>query len=155
MSTTTQLATTQDAPRKPGAPLGNTNRIRHGMRGSSLPRNCRHIESSTNKFRLHCEQAVLDARGEIVLTDAIYINTAFRAERHAQLAQRWLFLKGDAMSDGDRLAYSREVVKASAERDKAVAALRLDAEQRSDVWATLHQNAVEARTRDAGEEAQQ
>jgi hypothetical protein len=78
---------------------------------------------------------VLEVRSEITLIDAAYINTAFRCERHAQLAQRWLAMEAESMTPGDRLNYSREVARASAERDKAIAALRLD--ERSgfdDLW---------------------
>jgi hypothetical protein len=57
--------------------------------------------------------------------DAALINTAFRAERHAQLAQRWLAREADSMTPADRLSYSREVARASEARDKAIAALDL------------------------------
>ena len=41
------------------------------------------------------------------------------------------------MTPGDRLAYSREVVRASAERDKAIAALELPVRPSMDPWASL------------------
>ena len=58
-----------------------------------LPAGCGHIRRATLDFRRQVENEILLARGEITLTDAAYVSTAFRAERHAQLAQRWLAKK--------------------------------------------------------------
>lgn len=79
----------------------------------------------------------MEARGEITLTDAAYVNTAYRAERHAQLAQRWLALEAENMTPADRLNYSREVTKASESRDKAIAALNLPKRPDADPWQLL------------------
>jgi hypothetical protein len=88
-------------------------------------------------FRRELEAAVMEARGEITLVDAAYVNTAYRAERHAQLAQRWLAMEAAEMTPADRLNYSREVVRASAERDKAIAALDLPKRHSADYWSSL------------------
>jgi hypothetical protein len=76
----------------------------------------------------------MEARGEVTLTDAAFVNTAYRAERHAQLAQRWLALEAENMTPADRLNYSREVVRASAERDKAIQALCLPKRPDASPW---------------------
>lgn len=129
-ATTTQPEATEKN-HQGGAPKENTNAMthglsaRHGLRGSGLPKGCGHIRRAINVFRRAIEAAVFDDRGEISLTDAAHINTAFRWERHAQLAQRWLMFQAETLSDADRLAYSRDVAKASTERDKSIAALRL------------------------------
>jgi hypothetical protein len=120
-----------------GAPKGSMNNFRHGMRGSGLPKHCGHVQRATCHFRRQLERAVLDAKGEINIVDAAFINSAYRAERHGQLAQRWLMLEAEQMSAADRLAYSREVVKASESRDRAIAALKLDRKP-SDIWEALH-----------------
>jgi hypothetical protein len=133
---TAQATTSVKPAGKPGPPYGSANAIRHGMRGSAMPKGCHHIDRATSHFRRQLEAAVFEARGEITLVDAAYVNTAYRAERHAQLAQRWLYREADKMSAADRLNYSREVVKASESRDKAIASLKLDY-QASDVWASL------------------
>jgi hypothetical protein len=138
MTTTTTLAErNHNAPASGGAPLGNRNNQRHGMRGSGLPKGCGHIRAATNVFRRQIESEVLAARGEITLVDSAYVNTAFRAERHAQLAMRWLTLEAENMSPADRLAYSREVVTASIARDKAIAALNLPRRPDADPWRLL------------------
>lgn len=134
-------ATTQPtdaAERRGGAPIGNANRMRHGLRGSGLPAGCGHIRKAVNDFRRQLEDAILEARGEITLVDAANVSTAFRWEKHAQLAQRWLRLEAESMSPADRLAYSRDVARASAERDKAIAALGLPERPNGDDWHTVH-----------------
>jgi hypothetical protein len=140
----------QQDQRRPGPPLGSANAIRHGMRGSAMPKGCHHIDRATCHFRRQLEGAVLEARGEITLVDAAFVNTAYRAERHAQLAQRWLYREATSMTPADRLNYSREVVKASESRDKAIAALNLT-KRPSDLWATLesHQINHDSDTRDS------
>jgi hypothetical protein len=137
MPPATQLATTDAKPNKGGAPLGNRNGMRHGLRGSGLPKGCHHIERATSHFRRQVEDAVVEARGEISLLDAAFINSAYRAERHAQLAQRWLAKEAENMTPADRLAYSREVAKASKMRDEALAALGLPQRPSTAPWATL------------------
>ena len=146
-TTAPQLPSTQHT-RRGGAPRGNTNGMRHGLRGAGLPKGCQHIQRATCQFRRQLESAVFDARGEITLVDASYVNTAYRAERHAQLAQRWLMRESEAMTPADRLNYSREVVRASAERDKAITALNLPKRPDSDPWQLLqsHHNAARSDT---------
>jgi hypothetical protein len=84
---------------------------------------------------------VFAIRGEVSLVDAAYINTAYRWERHAQLAARWLHLHGAEMDHATRLAYSRDVARASTERDKALASLKLS-ERDANPWTTLNEASV-------------
>ncbi len=79
----------------------------------------------------------MDARGEVALSDASLINSAYRWERHAQLAQRWMLKDSANMSAADRLNYSREVARASTERDKCIAAMKLPVAADADPWASL------------------
>lgn len=102
------------------------NHLRHGLHAGQLPRDAKHIEIRMNILRRNLEAAVLEARGEVTLTDAAAVQTATRWERHALLAQRWLTKQYDKLTPEQRLTFSREVAKASAERDKALACLRLD-----------------------------
>jgi hypothetical protein len=111
--------------------------MRHGMRGAGLPVGCERIGREANKLRRALEDEVIQARGEISLVDASFINTCYRAERHAQLAQKWLAREAEAMTPADRLHYSREVVRASESRDKALAALRLPQRPDADPWHAL------------------
>jgi hypothetical protein len=49
------------------------------------------------------------------------------------------------MDDATRLAYSREIARASAERDKAIAALRLDRSVAQSIWDAIDANGNGAR----------
>ena len=69
-------------------------------------------------------------KGEVNLQDAACIQTCLRWERHACLAQRWLTKMQADLKPEQRLTFSREIARASAERDKSLASLRLDKEVR-------------------------
>lgn len=124
-------------PKKPGAPLGNVNNLRHGLRAGQLPKDAKYIENRLNAFRRQLEAAVFEAKGEVSLVDAATIQTCLRWERHAALAQRWLNKQYAELKPEQRLTFSREVARASAERDKALATLKLDTATH-DPWADFY-----------------
>ena len=68
-----------------GPPKGNRNGIRHGLRAGKLPLDCAHIEQQINALRRQLEDAVMDARKQVTLTDAACILTATKWERHSCL----------------------------------------------------------------------
>ncbi|MCP4539188.1 MAG: hypothetical protein GY832_18785 [Chloroflexi bacterium] len=117
--------------KKPGAPRNNRNAIRHGLKSGSLPKDCRYVENRLNDFRRKLEDAVLAAKGEVSIPDAACIQTAGRWERHAALAQRWLTKEYDNLKPLEKLKFSSEISRASAERDKSLKLLELDVEQES------------------------
>ena len=80
---------------------------------------------------------MIELCGEVGLADAAAINSAVRWERHAMLAQRWLRVDAGDMDASTRLAYSRDVAKASSERDKCIRALGLEPSKRIDPWSVL------------------
>ena len=125
-------------PGRSGPPKGNTNGMRHGLRAGKLPKDARYIENRLNAFRRTLEQAVLDSRNEVNLTDAACIQTCIRWERHAELAQRWLTKAGDTLKPAERLNFSREIARASAERDKSIAALRIDRDAKDNAIDALY-----------------
>lgn len=110
-----------------GAPKGNRNGLRHGMKAGKLPADCQYIEIRMNKFRRELEDAVINVKSEIGLIDAANIQTAMKWERHGALALRWLRTQVDKLKPTEQLQFSREIAKASTERDKAIALLGLDA----------------------------
>jgi hypothetical protein len=116
----------------------NQNALRHGLKAGQLPKDAKYIEYRLNAFRRTLEQAVLSARGEVNIPDAAYIQTCLRWERHACLAQRWLVKAGDTLKPEQRLTFSREIARASAERDKAIAALKLDRDARDNAIDALY-----------------
>ncbi len=110
-----------------GPPKGNRNGMRHGLKAGKLPLGAEYIENQMNAFRREIEDAVIAAKGEINLTDAASIQTAMKWERHGALALRWLRKEGEELKPVERLQFSREIARASTERDKAIAVLGLDA----------------------------
>jgi hypothetical protein len=103
-----------------GAPIGNNNACRHGLKGGKLPKDCKFIEQRVNHFRRQVETAVLAQKGDIDLPDAAAVNTACRWEKHSCLAHRWLVKQWDVLKPEELLMFSREIAKASSERDKAL-----------------------------------
>lgn len=125
------------ATKKKGAPKGNANAMRHGLRAGQLPRHCKYIEWRCNEFRRGLEQAVLDLRGSINITDAARINSATRWEVHAGLAFHWLTKEMDKLTPEQRLSFSRDVANASSNRDKCIEALKLNVDVVKNAWDTL------------------
>jgi len=121
-----------------GPPKGSQNAIRHGLKAGQLPKDARYIEWRLNAFRRTLEQAVLNVRGEVNIPDAACIQTCIRWERHACLAQRWLVKAGDTLKPADKLTFSREVARASGERDKSIAALKIDRDVKDGVLDALY-----------------
>ena len=121
-----------------GAPKTNGNAIRHGLKAGQLPRDCKYIEYRLNAFRRMLEAAVLEARGAVTINDAALIQTCLRWERHAALAQRWLVKAGDTLKPADKLTFSREIGRASAERDKALLNLKIDRDTNDNVLDALY-----------------
>lgn len=121
-----------------GAQKGNRNRMRHALRSSTgrLPPKCGWIKSLVAEERRMFQQAILERKGVISLLDALCLQSALRWAQHAWLCQRWLRLAAETMSDSDRLAYSREVARASTERDRCVERLDL-ASKPDDIWDVL------------------
>jgi len=122
-------------PGRSGPAEGNTNAIRHGLTCGKLPRDCQYVEIKMNGLRRTLEAAVIEAKGEVNLLDAACIQTAVKWERHGALALRWLVKAGDTLKPVERLQFSREIAKASAERDKAILLLELSDKNADRPWA--------------------
>ena len=73
------------------------------------------------------EDALLAENNRVTLSDAAAIQTALKWERHSALCNRWLRLKGETLKPEQYLKFSEGIAKASAERDKAIRQLHLDA----------------------------
>lgn len=123
--------------RKRGGQPCNRNGLRHGLKAGKLPKDALHVEITTNRLRRQLEDAVLAARGAVSLTDASLIQSAVRWERHSALANRWLRMKSAELRPTELMAFSREVARASSERDKAIALLRLDLEPEAAPWVNV------------------
>lgn len=120
-----------------GTKLRTRTRLRHGLKAGKLPDGARYIEYQMNALRRQLEDAVLDARGEVDIVDAANIQTAVKWERHGALALRWLRLEVDGLKPLERLHFSREIARASTERDKAIANLNLASNTVHDAWSVI------------------
>lgn len=123
-----------------GAPRNNRNHMRHGLSASKLPSGCQYLENRLNAFRRQLEDLCIQAKGEISMIDAANIQTAMKWERHAGLCERWLRLEGNNLKPADKINFSREIAKASTERDKALKALELDRDAKRDALTILYQD---------------
>jgi len=122
---------------KGGAPRENRNNLRHGLRAGQLPAGCKYIEHRLNKFRRQLEDALLDLKGGVSLQDAASILTVLRWERHGCLASSWLNKQYQELKPLERLNFSKEIAKASTERDRALRLLGLDKSEMVDAWDKL------------------
>ena len=118
------------------APHGNTNALKSGLTASrhhltlgNMPKKLRKVQGHASALRRELEAAVVAVHGEITLLAAARIQTAVRLETTCQLARRWLMEALSDLSEGERLAYLREIGRASIERDRVLQRLGLDANE--------------------------
>ena len=111
-----------------GPPKGSRNALRHGLKCGKCPADAQYIEHQVNALRRQLEDNVLAQHGEVTLSHASIIQTCCKWERHGALALRWLRLKVDELRPSELLQFSREIARASTERDRAIVALDLDAQ---------------------------
>lgn len=116
----------------------NRNATRHGLKAGQLPKGASYIKRDADILRRYLEAAVVERHDEITLYHAACIQSAIRWERHAMLAQRWLRLEADDLDAGTRLSFSREIAKASSERDKCLERLGLDKRDAQDALTLLY-----------------
>ncbi len=126
-----------------GAPIANTNSVRHGLKSSKLPPRLLWAERRLNTFRKIIEDAVIAAKSEVSLVDAATINSAIRWERHAILAGHWLSKEMDKLNPDQRLKYSEAVAKASDARDRHIRLLGLDVEDSP--WAAAFDGTIQGK----------
>jgi len=116
--------------------------MRHGLAAGRLPKGCAYITRAVTRFRAGIEAAMVAAGLPIGVVEAATIQTAVRWERHALLCQRWL--RTEELDADQKLAFSRDLARASSERDKCLRLLGLNHRLAADPWATL-----DATSRDA------
>ena len=114
------------------------NRLRHGIFAtlplSELPRPFTYTKRVVNEFRRVLEAVILARDGELSHVAACKIQTACRAERAAQIAERLLRDGWADLTSEQKLAVLDRTVRYSESRDKALAALGLDKRETQDIW---------------------
>lgn len=121
-------------PGRSGPKPGNVNGLKNGSRlrvkrltVGELPKPLQSVKREGRAYRRALEDEVLRVKGDVSLTDAHLVDTASAATIQAGIC-RWLLRnKIGQMKPSDILACSAAMTKAKQARDKAVAALDLDA----------------------------
>ena len=131
-----------------GAPRGNQNRARTGLRASDAaieyrlmlgtpPKGCGKIKENVYKMRLMLVAAVEAAHGSLSVPHMLAIDTACKHERAGGLALKWLRDGGDKLTIAEKVALSDRIASSSEKRDKAVATLALGDGGQLDPWRDL------------------
>lgn len=113
-----------------GAPAGNKNAMRHGLRCGSLTKADRDIANVVSILRQHLENAVVRQHGEVSILHAAYIQSCTRHEMRAMLVQKWLRGEGAALPVLDRLPFLKQISDASDQRDRCLEKLGLNRSER-------------------------
>jgi len=135
-----------------GAPTGNRNAAKHGLRMtvSALPSGCHFISQSCYQLRRHLESWCLERRGEIGLWESCCIQTAIRYEQVSQLCARWLREAGSKLTHAERLGYAKQIAEASDRRDRVLQRLGLDKSEEADIFTDLYAAPATALSAPAG-----
>jgi hypothetical protein len=129
---------------------GNKNALRHGGKLNAsrltvglLPRTMISVKREALAYRRAIEAKVVEAKGEIGLTDAHLVDTAASATMQAGIC-RWLLRnKIGTMSVADIRACSSDIVRAKERRDAAVRLLNLD-KPPADPWQQIDARIISA-----------
>src|SRR3972149_3432597 len=126
------------------APKANTNAATHGLRltVSRAPMGAEYVAKAVYRFRELVETAVVERHGEVTVYRAALIQSACRWELHSRLAGRWLKIAHDQLTAGGETGDSREIARASSERDRCLKELGLDRKDQSDVFDALYSSPV-------------
>jgi hypothetical protein len=118
-----------------GPPPGNQNATRHGLRGIGWPPGTANDRRAVWALKRAAGAAVVANGGQLDLLTCSLLETLGDHERHRRLAARWL-RESPGLTVDQKLTLSRDVAKASSDRDKTLRALGLDARPR-DLWAAI------------------
>ena len=142
--TTDTLTTTEMPPKHgPGAPLGNKNRTKHGLRASGLPPGCSYLEGQLASFRRYVRDELESQHGPVELYAEAVLQSAVRHETRALLCARWLRLSGEELDIDKRASLLRDMSSATDARDKCLKILGLDRSQNGE-WPTMDATATPA-----------
>ncbi len=153
--------TSTSSKRGRGAPAGNANARRHGLRCGVLGKGNKDVENVSSKLRLALENAVILRHNEVSILHAAYIQSCTRHEMRAMLLQKWLRTEGPNIPVLDRAALLKQLSDASDSRDRCLEKLGLGRGDGKPLWAaafTVPSEALPANptgTSTAGENAPQ
>lgn len=158
----TVAPTVEDAPetkpkrrKRRGAPNGNVNAIRHGLTVKELPPGCHDIQKQVESFKGALEVAIEHVRGTPGVYETACSQTAVEWHTYALKARRWVQLEDKNLTIDQRIAFSREIARGFAERDKVLKVLGLDIKSSVDAATVLYANVTKpnAETPDSASES--
>jgi len=109
-----------------GAPKGNKNATRHGLRASGLPKGCLYLQSQLTAFRSYFRHELEAKHGTTSMYEEAVLQSATRHETRALLASRWLRIEGEDLKIEHRITLTREIGNATDSRDRCLRLLGLD-----------------------------
>lgn len=114
-------------PKSEGGQPDNTNAVTHGLKASGVPKGAAWVLTLIAMFRNQIESGVIAIKGSLGPMDDALTQSAVRWERHALLASRWLREEFAGLTIDQRLSLSREIARASDNRDRCLRELGLSA----------------------------
>ena len=106
-----------------GAPRGNFNGMRHGLKASKLPPKCKGEEREIYFLRQEIFAELVTIHGSpdaIPLLSLALLQSLVRHEQRCRLAARWLRLQGDSLPLAERLSLLDTISKATDARDRCL-----------------------------------
>ena len=122
-----------------GAPQGNRNNMRHGLKAGKLPAGCLYLEKQQQAIRRSLEDAVAECKGEVSPRDAGYIFAACDGYRQAKLSAHWLRKAGPKLSASERERHSDGMAKGVDRFVRYLDKLNLDGDRGERIIQTLYQ----------------
>jgi hypothetical protein len=113
--------------RRPGAPAGNTNALKNGLRSGKFPPGTEYLSKEITRFKGLCVTAIAEIHGEVGFQQLALLQTAIEHYSHGLRVRRWLRVGWDDLTADQVLAYSREIGRAFDARDKVLKQLGIDA----------------------------
>lgn len=102
----------------------------------TLPQTMRRHTQRIRKYRRALEAAVIEAKGGVSTLDSHLIDEAATSEMHSAVCLWLLRSRLDKMTPSDITRCSEQILKSRRARNKAVAALKIDASE-AKPWETI------------------
>jgi hypothetical protein len=125
-----------------GAPVGNTNRLKHGQRSKRSPWTLAKLKDGNEstlrrvyRARREVRAVVVDHRGVLGTYEECKINEACEWELAKRDIADYFDRHRDTFTPEQFLAYRLAIPKAAADRNKCLEKLGLDKPMANDVWA--------------------
>jgi hypothetical protein len=124
--------------RRRGAPSGNTNALKTGLRSGKFPPGTEYLIKEITRFKHLCSAAIAEIHGELGFQQVALLQTACEHYSHGLRVRRWLRVGWDDLTADQVIAYSREIGQAFDKRDKVLKQLGIDARPHDEGKRTLY-----------------